>query len=502
MGKKFVPSVGMLYRHITGGASKTAPPVNKQVFADFEFAQKQNPTVLSRDFLETSHNGQLYDFTESLSQRDQRLFSNEFKKGNKDYNIDLEDMLGRAAVIDPKTINLPKKQWKALYPEARLAVAGEARRLGIEDARIARESALQGPMQRPLPEGPGSGAYRRELQQEIGDDLIAAGSPGKLERQELWDIQSPTRGKYRVGGTDAFLKTYKETGQLQPELLGFKSLESSRGSGKKRYDATTAPAEEILQEANYAFPDNPELAQQLADKYLKWYRPSFAGVQEAARRAGLSPRQLMEEFKTGNLTPLDAEGRVLFDAGHLRSAQAEFDPRIAPVKDFSPDAKINRPSTSGYSARVERADLNRGGKNKPEHDINPYAAKRAGIPLNWQQDFLYWVDREMGYNFVPDWMRDFSVEELEIIWSIPNKESKENVDKIFEAFLDARKHNPRWQNLYEELQEIAKDIEEEPTLAPLGTEKGDLGDPAEGLEGPMTDKEKKAYDLEMAQQGG
>ena len=498
MGKKFVPSVGTLYRHITGGATKGgAPPVNKQIFADFDAAQQANPTVLSRDFLDTSHNGQLYDFTESLSQRDQRLFSNEFKKGNKDYNIDLENMLGMAAVVDANG--------KALHPDARLAAAGEARRLGIEDARIARETSLQGPMQRALPEGEGAGLYRRELQQEIGDDLIAAGSPGKTARQELWDVQSPTRGKYRVGGTDDFLKTYAETGRLEPERLGFKSLESSRGSGKKRYDATTAPAEEILQEANYAFPGDPEFAQQLADEYLKWYRPSFASVQEAARRQGLSPRQFIEEVKTGKLTPLDAEGRVLFDAGHGRAAQAEVDPRIAPVKGFSPDAKINRPSTSGYSARIEEADINRGGKNKIEHDINPYAAKRAGIPLNWQQDFLYWVDRKMGYNLVPDWMRDFSVEELEIIFSIPNKTEAPKVDEIFEAMMDARKHNPKWQNLYEELQEIAKAIEEEPTLTPYGQEPDvEYGDTPSEIEAsrPMTKKEKDAYDLEMAQTGG
>ena len=108
----------------------------------------------------------------------------------------------------------------------------------------------------------------------------------------------------------------------------------------------------------------------------------------------------------------------------------------------------------------------------------------------------------MGYNLVPDWMRDFSVEELEIIFSIPNKTEAPKVDEIFEAMMDARKHNPKWQNLYEELQEIAKDIEEQPTLSALGTEAGDFGDPAAGLEGPNTAKQNRAYDLEMAQQGG
>jgi len=499
MAKKFVPSVGTLYRHFTGGANRLGPPVNPKVLDDFNTSYKENPTVLSKDFLEASHNGQLYDFTNSFSQRDDRLFSNEWNKGNKDYNTDLQNMIGRAAVIDPKTINLPRKQWKALYPDARLAVAGEARRLGIEDARIARETAIQGPMQRALPEGEGAGLARRELQQEIGDDLIGAGSPGKLERQDLWDVQSPTRGGYRVSGTDDFLKTYAETGRLEPERLSFSSKDSSRKSGKLRYDATTAPADDIVKEAHLAFPNDSELAEELAEKYLKWYRPSFAAVQEAARRQGLSPRQLIEEVRSGKLTATDAEGRILFDAGHLRSAQAEVDVRIEPVKGHSPDAKINRPSTSGYSARIEGAEANRGGKNKPEHDINPYAAKRAGIPLNWQQDFLYWIDREMGYNNVVDWMRDFSVEELEIIFSIPNKELPEKVDEIFEAMMDARKHNPRWMNFYEELREISKELEEQPTLTPLGTEAGDLGDPAAGLEGPMTKKEKDAYDLEMAQ---
>ena len=491
---------GMLFNALSGGFSKTTSPVNPRVMSDFSAAVKANPGKLTNDFTDSINNGELNTLTNNISNRDADLAVKKINQHDEGWNTDFRQTIGLASRIGADK--------KPLYPEARLALVGALRELGIEDARLLRENAAQGPMKRTVPEGAGSKLAKQGLREEVGDTLIAAGAPytdatsaGKLRRQELFDIQSDKRGPQRVSGTDGFLKHYVETGELQPEMLKFGSKDSAAASAKKRYDATRPPEEALRKEANLIYPKDPELATQYVDEYLKWTGPSFAMVQEASRRTGISLRERLDEIVTGQLTDQKAPGRTRpgYDAGHPRAAQGEADPRIELAKGHAPDSPINRPATEGYGARIEERSANRGGRNYIEHDINPYAAKRAGIPLNWKDSFHMWLDRKLGTNKYPNWTRDFSTDEVEIIFNIPNKAEPPEVDKIFEAFIDARKHNPKWMNMFEEMEAIRKDIEEEPTLGLYGVEKGEeFGDtPAEiANQKGFTQKEKDAFDLE------
>ena len=101
---------------------------------------------------------------------------------------------------------------------------------------------------------------------------------------------------------------------------------------------------------------------------------------------------------------------------------------------------------------IENRIKNRKGGAKVEHDINPYAAQKAGLPRNWEEDFLYYLDRKYQKGNVIDWKAEYGNEAFEKIESIPYNASKAEVDKVFNEINAMMK--PRHEQIGKHLEDL------------------------------------------------
>lgn len=322
------------------------------------------------------------------------------------------------------------------------------------------------------PKGKGAGLVKQDLKNQIADVLIAnqeriglkPSDPNFIDRQELFNIQDAEGVKYRVKKIDAFMKSVLAKNP-DSNLLNFQSLASYEGGASRRKDATTAPEDVIRNLSNELFPDNPQLAEKLANQYLNTYRSGFALTKEAARRAGISVRQRSKEIETGKLTLAEDKFMPQVDAGHWVAAGTGG-------------------STDSHAARLEDASANRAAGDDIAHNINPHAAKMAGIASTWPEAFVNFVDRQLGLNTIPDWKVDFSAREIRTIESIPQHWSKEQVKEVFIQMKRDRKHDPKF-NFGKGTKFTAEDLKPIDEIDPDNIyRRPTWQESAEGLEGP------------------
>lgn len=331
----------------------------------------------------------------------------------------------------------------------------------------------------------GSRAEGRQLKEQVGQDLID--KPDFEPRQDLWDITDTTGDAKRVSGTDKFLKHYQETGEIDPQLLVFQSRATNKASQAGRKAKMVAPEKETREYINSLFPNEPERAEKIADAYIKTHMKGYHGTAEAARRQGITTRQFIKELQTGKLTTkAEKEGQTQFASGHFRGVKAQDHP----LKPRPNDSPLYNPSTDANSVQIENAIDNIRGSNKIEHDINPYAAEKAGIPWNWKEGIDLFIDRftDTSPHKLPMWQRDFSVDELDTIMNIRWNASKEEVDKVFAAIMDARKNpNNKRQNFAQQLLELKRELggEGDPLTGKTDEAPPDISDMIQrGLEQP------------------
>jgi len=343
-------------------------------------------------------------------------------------------------------------------------------------------------LQGTFPKGEGSDLLKHDLKDQIGDVLIAnqeriglkPSHPDFIDRQDLFNIQDVEGLRYRVKKIDKYMKSVA-IGEPNVNLLQFQSFTSHYGAAARRKDATTAPEDVIKKLSRDLFPDNIELADKLSNQYLSTYQTGFGRTKEAARRAGISVRQRSKEIETGEKTLAEDKFMPQVDAGHWVAAGTGG-------------------STDSHAARLEDASANRSAGDDIEHNINPYAAKMAGIASTFPEAFVNFVDRQLGLNTIPDWKVDFSAKEIRIIESIPQHWGEKEVKEVFIQMKRDRKHDPKF-NFGEGTQFTAKDLKPMDEIDPDNIyRKSNWRENAEGLEGPMTQKEKDAYDLEMAKE--
>jgi len=322
------------------------------------------------------------------------------------------------------------------------------------------------------PKGKGSGLLKKELRAQIADVLIAnqgriglkPSDPNFIDRQELFNIRDTEGLRYRVKKIDEFMKSVKAENP-DSDLLNFQSFKSHISGAKKRKEDTTAPEDVIRNLSNELFPDNPQLAEKLANQYLDTYRSGFARTKEGARRAGISVRQRSKEIETGTLTRAEDKYLPQVDAGHWVAA-ATGGP------------------TDSHSARLEDASANRAAGDDIAHNINPHAAKMAGIASTFPEAYVNFVDRQLGLNTIPDWKVDFSAKEIRTIESIPQHWSKEQVKEVFIQMLRDRKHDPKF-NFGEGTKFTAEDLKPMDEIEPDNIwRRPTWQETAEGLEGP------------------
>ena len=330
-------------------------------------------------------------------------------------------------------------------------------------------------------------AESKALKESIGQDLLK--HPTFEPRQDLWDITDAKGDAKRVSGTDRFLQKYQETGEIDPKELSFKSKSKTKASKAKRAAIMRVPKEETTAEFHRRFPNDPERADRMAKEYNSTRMSGYMATAEAARRQGLTTKEFLQELKTGETTKLtqaQKNQRTTYASGHIHAANAPDNP----LKPRPSDSPLYNPATSRETTRIEEAIANISGSNKIEHDINPYAAERAGIPYNWKEDIDVFIDRytNTSPHKLPMWQRDFTTDELDVIFNIPGNAPKEEVDKVFAAIMDARKNpNNKRQNFAQQLLELKRELggEGDPLTGKTDEAPPDISDMIQrGLEQP------------------
>lgn len=174
----------------------------------------------------------------------------------------------------------------------------------------------------------------------------------------------------------------------------------------KRLQNTRPPKEELT-----TLGKQLGLNQSQINAYIKEAQDGFGDVQEAARRQGLTIKQLKQEYITGKKTPRTEYTPGAYHAGH-----------------FWPANKGG--ATSRRTAGVEPGKLNIGKKDSFEGTINLYAAQKAGIPTTWAEDMKMWFRDKKGLPG-PRYAEDFNNKQRKIIESIPWDATEEQVNAIW-----------------------------------------------------------------------
>ena len=243
---------------------------------------------------------------------------------------------------------------------------------------------------------------------------------GNLDRGAFGKIVDSDGVRQDVLGLNKYLNSVK-AGKPDPSLITFNSSKTRHLKNTKRLERMRAPTGGLDRLARKLFPEDPALAKKLVEEYRIDAGRGFKRVQDAAKK---------------NTALGDPS-----DAGHWFSTKSSTGPN-----------PLDRAPTSGQSARIENRIKNRQGGAKVEHDINPYAAQKAGIPRNWEEDFLYYLDRKYQKGNVIDWKAEYGNEAFEMIESIPYNASKAEVDKVFNEINAMMK--PRHEQIGKHLEDI------------------------------------------------
>ena len=174
------------------------------------------------------------------------------------------------------------------------------------------------------------------------------------------------------------------------------------------------------------------LNQKQINAYFKEAQDGFGDVQEAARRQGLTTKQLRQEYITGKKTSRHDYTPGAYHAGH-----------------FWPAKKGG--ATSRRTAGIEPGKLNIGKKDSFEGTINLYAAQKAGIPTTWAEDMKMWLRDKKGLPG-PRYAEDFNNKQRKIIESIPWDATEEQVNAIWKKHkLDEIPNVDQFQAIKDEL---------------------------------------------------
>lgn len=329
--------------------------------------------------------------------------------------------------------------------------------------------------------GKGVRAEKQAVGREIGQRLIE--QPDFEPRQDLFNIMDHTGDRKRISGTDKVLAHYQETGEIDPSLFVYQSKKTNKASQQSRAKLMRVPKEEATAEFHRRFPNDPERAEKMAKVYNKTRMSGYHRTADFARKNGLTVRELLEELRTGNkkiLSQAEKNKRTTYASGHGVSVKAEKNPLYKIPEGTDPNSPLLNPSTSGESTWIEEAIENIVGGNKVEHDINPFVAKKIGMPFNWLEDIDIFIDRYTSNSphQLPMWQRDFSLDELDALTAIPGNASEEEVEKVFLALMDARR-NPKSNrnNFIQELMAIQRDVNRSKGGRDVVTGKTDVAPP-------------------------
>ena len=240
---------------------------------------------------------------------------------------------------------------------------------------------------------------------------------GEIKRGSIANIVDDAGDVKDIQGMTKFLMTNNAN------FLSFPSRTKRNASKGVRLNLMKVPEPELRKFAAAEFPDNPELI----EEYLKTYAKGFGAVQEAARKNGLSIRQLSDELVSGKLTPRHKKFLTQYDAGHWFSTRYKLDQVTDPLE---------RTPTSVRSARIEPRTENIKGGAKVEHETNPHLAEMVGIPRTWKEDFLLFADSKLNTKGLPQWEELLGTEAMKLVENLPHDASKAEAKAVFEQIME------------------------------------------------------------------
>jgi hypothetical protein len=240
---------------------------------------------------------------------------------------------------------------------------------------------------------------------------------GEIKRGSIANIVDDAGDVKDIQGMTKFLTTNNAN------FLTFPSRTKRNASKGVRLNLMKVPEPELRKFAAAEFPDNPELI----EEYLKTYAKGFGAVQEAARKNGLSIRQLSDELVSGKLTPRHKKFLTQYDAGHWFSTRYKLDQVTDPLE---------RTPTTGRSARIEPRTQNIQGGAKLEHETNPHLAEMLGIPRTWREDFLLFADSKLRTKGLPQWEEIIGTEGMKLVESLPHNASKAEAKAVFDEIME------------------------------------------------------------------
>lgn len=230
-----------------------------------------------------------------------------------------------------------------------------------------------------------------------------------INRSDFGNVISADGEPMELQGVGQYLKSVQD-GQPNPSKLQFIKVSTRHRGNLARLERMRAPEKEL-----YAYAAENGISEADVAAYLKEYSRSFNQVKKASAL----------NTKMGSPS----------DAGHWISTMSSTGP-----------GALDQAPTSGRAARIEDRFKNRSGGAKSSHDMNPYAAEIVGIPRNWLEDFMLFLDqRPGGPNTMPNWMADFQSKDLDALLAIPTNADKAEVEAVFDDLVKGwRKDRNHW----------------------------------------------------------
>ena len=226
-----------------------------------------------------------------------------------------------------------------------------------------------------------------------------------LEVKDYHKIKREKFGGINVAGSDREISQIGKA--LKADDASLMSLPKSTTRRKGRLKRTKETAAPEIKEL-HAFADEVGIPATTEDllEFKKWTTTSFKSVQDAAKKT--------------------SRFRGEYHAGHTTAAQS----KTLTAQSLYREGKLGRPATAGTSATIELGVDNIRGSNRAIHDINPIAAREAGVPTTWAETFKQWWKIKQGQP-QKSYFTDFTNAERQIIESIPYNAKRSEVMETF-----------------------------------------------------------------------
>ena len=299
--------------------------------------------------------------------------------------------------------------------------------------------------------------------QILNDPELAAGLyDGSINRKVLGTVIDENGKTRRIQGLSKLFAAEDMKTALNPKTITFVDGARDNAANAQRAIRMRPPEDGSVTKVFREIFDDPERAAVFEKKWRKQQMVGFNRVKQAAKEQGWTLKQLEDYRNTGKVPKKFEKVGLQYDAGHWRATMSEPHHLVDDGAGWTGKTEIWHAPTSDRAARIELSIDNQLAKADITHDINPYAAKRIGVPRTWKEDIVMWVDRELKTGKYPDWYElgtDYMKLAEDIAWDMPEKEVMALFDKLDAKLRADPNHWSNWR-----MKEVLRDIEESKAL--------------------------------------